>query len=93
MLTRLRTTRNAAMMNPIMRRVHAKLQPDINVSQQHWYDTAHLWCSMRFFKIIGKIVPPMLDPLAMQANASPRFLWNQCGTTPDAAVNTTPLPS
>ena len=50
-----------------------------------------LCISMRFFRRMGKIVPPMLEPLAMHASARPSFLSNQCGTTPDAAVNTTPL--
>ncbi len=41
--------------------------------------------------MIGKIVPPTLEPVAIPASASPSFLSNQCGIVPTAALNTIPL--
>ena len=54
---------------------------------------AYLWVWIRFLRMMGKIVPPILEPPAMHAKAKPSFLWNQCATTPDPALNTIPLAS
>lgn len=43
--------------------------------------------------MMGKIVPPTLDPPAKHARASPSLLRNQCVTTPAPRVNMTPLAS
>ncbi len=80
-------------MKPVMRSVHWKLGEGSTYSRNTECNGTYLWVSIRFLSMIGKIVPPILEPLAMQANASPRFFLNQCATTPAAALKTTPLAS
>ena len=41
--------------------------------------------------MMGKIVPPTLEPAAKHARASPSRLRNQCVTTPAPRVKTAPL--
>lgn len=41
--------------------------------------------------MMGKIVPPTLDPLAKHARASPNLFLNQCVMTPAPIVKMAPL--
>ena len=77
-------------MNPRIRIAHLNLGADISTLQRTTLLFAYPTCPTRFWKAIGKIVPPMEDPQANMPKARPRRFLNQCDTTAIVGPKHTP---